>query len=216
MELIGSLGCGSMIVEMALALVDLPCTVTDVPYLKDGPERDRMLSLNPLGQVPTLVLDDGTVMTESAAILLYLDGRAPRFGLVPAPGDPGRPAFLNRLIMLVAAVYPTFTYGDDPARWVPAGGAADTLRQRTDAVRERLLLGWEAVAGSGPYAAGEQITALDLYLLPMTHWRPRRAWFAAHAPRLLSFAEETARHDIIAPVYTRHLPAWTAEESGVA
>jgi GST-like protein len=211
MELIGSLGCGSMIVEMALALLDLPCTITDLPYLQNGSERDRLLALNPLGQVPTLVLDDGTVMTESAAILLYLDGRAPRFGLVPAAGEPGRPAFLNRLILLVAAIYPTFTYGDEPARWTLAGEAADALRQRTDAARERLFLAWEAAAGPGPYAAGEQITALDLYLLPMTHWRPGRDWFAAHAPRLLGFAEATARHEVIAPVYARHRPAW---ESG--
>jgi GST-like protein len=212
MELIGSLGCGSMIVEMALALMGLPCEVTDLPYLEQGPGRARLLALNPLGQVPTLVLDDGTVMTESAAILLYLDGRAPRFGLVPAPGDAGRAAFLNRLIRLVAAIYPTFTFGDEPARWTLAGEAADALRQRTDAAREAMFLDWEASAGPGPYAAGPEISALDLYLLPMTYWRPRRAWFAAHTPRLLAFADATAAQPDIAPVFARHLPAWNIPE----
>ena len=208
MELIGSLGCGSMIVEMGLALTGLPCTLTDLPYLGAGPGRDRLLALNPLGQVPTLVLDDGSVMTESAAILLYLNGRAPRVGLIPAAGEPGQAPFLNRLILLVAAVYPTFTYGDDPKRWTLEGQAAEVLRQRTDAAREALFRGWEAAAGPGPYAAGEQISALDLYLLPMTYWRPRRAWFAAHAPRLLGFADETARHPAVAPVFERHRVAW--------
>ena len=214
MELMGSLGCGSMIVEMALALTDLPCTLTDLPYLVEGPERDRLLSLNPLGQVPTLVLDDGTVMTESAAILLYLDGRAPRVGLIPAAGEPGRAGFLNRLILLVAAIYPTFTYGDDPKRWTLAGEAANTLRLRTDAAREDLFHRWEAAAGPGAFAAGEQITALDLYLLPMTYWRPRRAWFAANAPQLLRFADEAARHPVVAPVFERHRRA--LETAGAA
>ena len=39
-ELIGSAGCGSAIVEMALALANVPYTLEDVPYLKPGPQRD--------------------------------------------------------------------------------------------------------------------------------------------------------------------------------
>ena len=70
-ELIGSAGCGSAVVEMALVLANVPHTLTDVPYLKPGPERDRLLHLNPLGQVPTLVTPDGEVMTESAAMILH-------------------------------------------------------------------------------------------------------------------------------------------------
>ncbi len=212
MELIGSLGCGSMIVELALALTGLPHRVTDIPYLEEGPERTRLCRLNPLGQVPTLVLDDGTVMTESAAILLYLDGLAPQAGLVPPAGAPGRAAFLNRLILLVAAIYPTFTYGDEPERWTLPGDAAAALRERTDQNRAALLQRWEAAAGRGPYAAGAAISALDLYLIPMTRWRPRLAWFAAHAPTLLGFAQVAERHPALAPVVARHLPAWDTQD----
>ncbi len=208
MELIGSLGCGSMIVEAALAFAGVPCRLTDVPYLKEGPERTRLLALNPLGQVPTLVLDDGTVMTESAAVLLYLDGLAPACGLIPPVGAAARAGFLNRLILLVAAIYPTFTYGDEPQHWTEPGAAAEALRARTDARREALLLAWEATAGPGPFAAGGAVSALDLYLLPMSYWRPRRPWFAANAPRLLAFADAAWAHPALAPVLARHLPAW--------
>lgn len=48
-ELIASKGCGSAVIEMALALAGLPHRVTLIPYWKDGPERSRLLSLNPLG-----------------------------------------------------------------------------------------------------------------------------------------------------------------------
>ncbi len=204
-ELIGSLGCGSMIVELALAWTGLVCTVTDVPYLVDGPERARLLALNPLGQVPTLVLDDRTVMTESAAILLHLHDLAPSAGLIPSAA---KAAFLNRLILLVAAIYPTFTYGDDPARWTEAGTPADLLRARTDAAREAMFLRWERDAGAGPFAAGAAVSALDLYLIPMTRWRPRRAWFARHAPQLMCFADRASAQPALAPVLARHLPAW--------
>jgi len=38
---------------------------------------DRLRGINPLAQVPTLALDDGTIVTESAAIVLWIAGRHP-------------------------------------------------------------------------------------------------------------------------------------------
>ena len=204
MELIGSLDCGSIIAEMALALTGLPVTLTDIPYLKDGPQRARLLSLNPLGQVPTLILDDGRVMTESAAIILHLHDRVPAAGLLPPADAPDRSMVLNRLIHLVAAIYPTFTYGDDPGKWTQAGDAAHTLRHRTNMHREALFRQWEESFGDGPFARGAELGALDLYLVAMTAWRPRREWFAAHTPRLLAAADAAARHPKIAAVVSRH------------
>jgi GST-like protein len=204
MELIGSLDCGSIIAELAMALAGLHCTTTDIPYLKDGPGRERLLSLNPLGQVPTLVLENGTVMTESAAIVLYVNDLVPEAGLLPPVGAPDRAAVLNRFIWLVAAIYPTFTYGDDPGRWTLAGEASHALRHRTDAHREALFRGWERDFGAGPFARGNDIGALDCYLVAMTAWRPRRDWFAAQTPRLMQAADEAAAHPALAPVVARH------------
>ena len=110
-ELIASKGCGSAVIEMALELAGLPHRVTLIPYLEPGPGRERLLSLNPLGQVPTLVLPGGTVMTESAAMALHIHDAAPQAGLAPRPDDPSRAAFLNLLVVLVGALYPTFTLG---------------------------------------------------------------------------------------------------------
>ena len=71
-ELISSKGCGSVVVEMAFALTGLPVRVTGIPYDEPGPGRDRLLTLNPLGQVPVLMLPDGSVLIESAAMVLHL------------------------------------------------------------------------------------------------------------------------------------------------
>src|ERR1700689_1702769 len=52
-----------------------------------GRDFDRIREYNPLGRVPTLVLDDGAVLSESAAILDYLDDRVgPARALLPASG----------------------------------------------------------------------------------------------------------------------------------
>jgi glutathione S-transferase len=58
-----------------------------------GKDFDRIVKFNPLGRVPTLVLDDGEVLAESAAILDYLDERVgPARALLPARGQSRRAA----------------------------------------------------------------------------------------------------------------------------
>ncbi|TYT26236.1 glutathione S-transferase family protein [Luteimonas viscosa] len=64
-----------------------------------GRDFDRIREYNPLGRAPTLVLDDGEVLTESAMMLDYLDDRVgPAQALMPATGRPRRDA--QRLIAL--------------------------------------------------------------------------------------------------------------------
>lgn len=207
-ELIGSLGCGSAVVEMALVLTDLPHTLTDLPYLKPCAGRDRLLELNPLGQVPTLIAPDGMVMTESAAMILHLSEMLPQAGLAPGVGKPERALFLNLLLRLVAAIYPTFTFGDCPAQWTTEGVPAELLRERVHGRRADLWLELERLAGS-PHMLGRRFSALDLYVTVMTHWRPGPAWFAASCPRLAAVAMEAALEPNVAAVLRRHFPAPT-------
>lgn len=204
-ELIGSEGCGSMIVEIAFALAGLPVALTDLAYLEPGPGRDRLLALNPLGQVPTLVLPDGTVLTESAAMILHLADRAPQAGLLPPPGAPERAAAQNTLVALVAAVYPTFTFGDTPERFAGEGPAAALLKERLDDRRKTLWRQLDArLSGGSPFAYGDRPTAVDLYLSVMVYWRPGRDWFRAETPRLSAIADRVAMVPTVRRVFERH------------
>ncbi len=45
-------------------------------------------SVNPKGYVPALALDEGGILTENVAILLYLAHKKPRSGIAPPMGDP--------------------------------------------------------------------------------------------------------------------------------
>jgi GST-like protein len=181
-------GGGSMIVELAFARTDLPLKVVDVPWTDVGWKSKALASFNPLGQVPTLVLPNGGVMTESAAIVLHLGDRAPRARLVPGPRERERTQFLRWLIFLVAAVYPTFTYGDTPKRWLAGDeGAGKKLRAATDDHRKML---WTFVESEikGPWFLGRKWSALDIYVWTMAHWRPGRAWLQAECPKLHKIA----------------------------
>lgn len=201
--LLGCAGCGSAIVECAFALAGLPLDVEEVDYSPGSPTRDRLLAVNPLGQVPALVLPDGRVFTESLAILHWLDDQAPDAKLVPAKGDESRAAFYRWIVFLVAAIYPTFTYGDEPAKWVADEAGAKMLRESTDRHREALWRQAEAAAGS-PWFLGEGRSAIDLYLLAMTRWRPGRQWFEAHTPKLAAIARRAGELGALAPVLERN------------
>ena len=183
--------------------------VVDIPYRQPGPERDRLLSLNPLGQVPTLVCPGGQVMTESAAMVLHLNDRTPAAGLLPIPGDARRPGALNQLVLLVAAIYPAVTFSDPPKNWTLPGPAAerlgDLLAQRKQTLWRRI----EATASPAPFLSGASPGALDLYVAVMTRWRPGAAWFARNTPRLAGVARAVATHPVLAPIMGHHFPATT-------
>lgn len=186
----GNRDSGSVIVEMAFELAGIPYTVKEIAYEKPGPTRDALFDVNPLGQLPAVVLEDGTIMTETLAILMAIDDMNPAIGLVPKAGEPERNRFLRWAVYLVAAVYPTYTYGDEPDRWVYNEAAAGkNLRQTTDKRREGLYQVLEAEAHpDGPFFFGPRFTAIDLYLAVMIGWRPGKEWFEWKAPRLLRAA----------------------------
>ena len=203
-KLYGRAGWGSAIVEAQLVWYGLPFSFEPVDDLFKSPDaRARLEKVNPLAQVPTLVMPDGTVMSESAAITLLLAEIAGSDSLVPAPGAPERAKFLRWLVFTVANIYPTFTYADDPARFVTGEAAQKAFRDNVDAYAIRL---WRMMedAAKGPWFLGERFSALDIYIAVMTCWRPRRAWFAENTPRLSAVALAAEAEPKLADVWARN------------
>ena len=186
----GHRGWGSTLVEAQLDWHDIPYRMIDVQPLKNADDKARLVEVNPLAQLPTLVMPDGSIMTESAAITLLIADWATASGakgddvLVPAPGEAGRDRFLRWLVFLVANIYPTFTIGDDTTRWISGEGPQAELLARSNAYRERMWRIVEQAVTPDPWFLGRRFSALDIYLCVMTHWTPRRAWFAEHCPTL--------------------------------
>ncbi len=202
-RLLGCKGCGSAIVAAAFAVAKVPLEYEEVDYGGGSPTRERLLQVNPLGQVPALLMPDGAVMTESLAMVHYVNDLAPRSGLVPGRGDARRADFLRWSAFLVTTVYPTFTYGDEPGKWVEEPKGAKQLRESTDRHREAQWRRLEEIAGE-PWFQGAKMTALDLYIAVMTRWRPGRKWFSAHTPKLLAIAEKASATPGVADVMKRN------------
>ena len=202
-HLLGCRGWGSTLVEAFLALCEAPLQIEYVDgFDKPGETRNRLLSFNPLAQVPTLLLPgDGGVMTESGAIALYLSERFPAAPLAPAVDHDDRAGFLRLLFWLTSAVYPTFTYSDYPERFVDSEPAR--LRERVIARRQELWKQLEGTLGSTGWTL-RQFSALDVYLTVMTRWNPGREWFATFCPKLHALALRGDSHPVLGPVVARN------------
>lgn len=202
--LLGAKGGGSAIVECVLTLAGIEYDAEYLDWDQLRAPQGKLMALNPLCEIPTLCLPGGQVLTESAAITLWAGDQRPEAGLVPGAGDPRRIDFLRWLVWLVAAVYPTFTYGDHPERFVDGKEPGQQLRDRTNARREEAWRQFEQTAAPAPYLLGAQPTALDLYLAVMVTWRPGPAWFRAQCPKLHAVAAQVARIDALRPVWQRN------------
>jgi len=203
-------GWGSAIVEAQLVWYGLPHGIEDVgDLLRSSEARAALAPVNPIAQIPTLIMPDGAVMTESAAITLYLAERTTAAALAPDPRDPARASFLRWLIFIVANIYPTFTYADVPARFVEHPAAGDGFRARVDAYAGQLWRLVDQTAGR-PWFLGPKVSALDIYIAIMTRWRPGRAWFAADCPALTAIALAMDAEPRLQSVWRRNFPGGPA------
>ncbi len=206
--LYGATGCGSAVVEAGFILAGEDYDYVEASPWEPSDGLTALKAINPLVQVPTLVLPDGTVMTESVAILIWLMDRHPgRLG--PGPSDPLRASFLRWLVYLPAAIYPMYTVRDFVDQWVSGEKATGELKQSTV---NRILLCWKNMEAALKPAPGAwllgtpDLTALDLYVCMMTRWTPRRDAIRDVAPGIVAVAERVDHDPRVVALWRRHFP----------
>jgi glutathione S-transferase len=135
--------------------------ITDIPRM-DGSGAPDPRNPHPDKKVPALV-DDGVLVTESAAIVLYLTDKFPKAGIGPAVGDPLRGPYLAWLAYYAGVIEPVVT--------LEFGGLVDNpLVQRS--FRSSAEIGARVLAAlrAGPYLLGEPFSGADLLLASMAQW----------------------------------------------
>jgi glutathione S-transferase len=132
------------------------------------------LAINPIGRVPTLVLDDGRALPESEVICEYLEDAFPEPSLRPAdPWDRARMRLLSRIcdVYVVMAMVPLFNLsGRSRRHWTP-----ELVTAATGKLAE--ALGYlEAYIGEGGYAVGGALSQADGAIVPLlvlaSEWIP--------------------------------------------
>ena len=200
-------GSGGVTVEAALTILDLPYRVVEMGTWFDPRAADEIAAINPMRQVPALALPDGTLMTESAAILIWLAETYPAGRLGPPPGDPLRPVFLRWMTFVSAAVYSLFWIRDKPERLVAGETAAAEINASTKA---RIAECWSVMndrLSPGAYLLGDDLTVLDLYVAVISRWAERgRNRFYRAAPKLADCIRRVDADPRLAALWAERFP----------
>ena len=205
LTLYGTKGSGSAAIEAALVRAGLAYTGVEAASWNPGPGLDELLRVNPLGQIPTLVLSDGTVMTESAAILIHLGLTAPPGVLLPADAG-ARARVLRGLVYIAANCYAAISVIDYPERWCEPCDDAMKAQIRAG-TRARLHEHWRLFADEFciGFDAGSP-GALELLATVVSKWSGSRPHLQAERPSFYAQLLRVEQHPELAPIFQRHWP----------
>ena len=195
---------GAFAAAAVMAELDIPYEGVHVDTARREHERADYRALNPMAQIPTLILPDGTIMTESAALALYLAETKPDNALVPPAGDPRRARFLRGLFFAPSNLYETILRYSYSARYTAdPTGAEDVCA----AARSHIDALWDMVAeaiGGGPFFLGDAYSLLDIYLAMLATWHHDPPALYSRQPAIAHLVEATAARPAIAPVWRQH------------
>jgi GST-like protein len=182
--LYGAAASGSVAVEAALTLLNIPFRLIEGATWASEAARTRVGVDNAMRQVPTLVLPDGEILTESASMLLYLGDAHPAARLAPGLQEPARRQFLRWMFFVSSAIYALHWIKPDVTRIGAPEAARDLV---VHAVHERIAFCWRTMDGQlNPrrYLLGDDLSVLDLYVAVVSRFGPWRDRFYAEAPRM--------------------------------
>jgi glutathione S-transferase len=158
-----------MAAHSALAETGAEYTLVLVEEDDDGTRPAAYRAINPWGQVPTLE-DGDLVLTESAAIVLYLADRFPDSGLGPEVGTAERAELYRWLAYLANAVQTTCMRWFYPERFTTDPDAAGAVRDRA-ALALRGHLNWiDSELAGRPWLLGDRPRGADHFLFMLTRW----------------------------------------------
>jgi GST-like protein len=183
-KVFGAAASGSVPVEATLTLLGRPYEVVDVVTWQDEAARKRVEAVNPLRQVPALVLPSGEIMTESAAILIYLADAHPGARLAPGIGHPDRASFLRWMAYVSAEIYALFWIKGDATR---IAASKEDAPRVIDRVHDRIAQCWSLMdrqISPGRYILGNELSVLDLYVTVVSRFGPWRTRFYRSAPKM--------------------------------
>ena len=164
MKLYFSPGACSLSPHIVLLEAGLPFekvkTDTKTKVMEDGGD---FKTVNPLGYVPALKLDDGTVLTEGPAIVQYIADKVPAKQLAPAGGTMERTRLQTWLNFITSELHKGFSPLFNP-----------TMPEEAKAIfRDRIGTRFAYVdkhLADNPYLMGKNFSVADAYLFVISNW----------------------------------------------
>jgi glutathione S-transferase len=184
--------CGSQAATIVINELGLACDVVKT-NLSD---RSELLKYNPQGKVPTLVLDNGQVLTECAVIMQYLADQKPEGGLLPKVGTWERYKTLEAVNFVATEIYNTLSV-------FFVKDISEETRTFHKAITEKKLEVLNSILGRTKFLAANQYTIADIYCYVVISWTKELGLDMGRYPNILGYCERlSTRPAIIRAVAT--------------
>ena len=165
-------------------------------------------AVNPMGQVPALRLDDGSILTENTAVLPYLADRFPVSGLMPASGDERARAqqwlgFITTELHKALFVPLLDPHAPEPVKAYvreKAGLRLDLLQKHLDG-REFVL---------------DRFSVVDAYLVTVLNWAPYAGVDLAAWPAVQAYHQRMLKRPAVGRAVGEEFALYRAEQAKAA
>jgi len=192
MKLYYSRGACSLAVRIVINEIGLNCEYESVDLKTKKTETGGdFLTISPKGEVPTLQLDNGEIVTENAIIQQYLADNAKATQLLPACGDFQRYRVLEALNYITTDIHKGFGPLFNPA-------LPEDVKNEIFIPKLKKCFAYEdKQLGNNKFLMGDHFTLTDAYLFVMLFWAGKMKIELSEFPNLTRyFAELKTRKSI--------------------
>ncbi len=186
MKLYYSPGACSLASHIALYETGLPFEIDRlIKTTKMTVGGENFMQINPKGYVPTIKLDDGSILTEGAAVLQYIADQKPDSGLAPKAGTMERYRLQEWLTFISSELHKSFSpmFNKDTTEEVKTN-VRNLLTKRFGYVETQLA--------NKPYLMGDHFTVADAYLFVVVNWSNPVGFDLSPFPRIKEYQARIA------------------------
>ena len=199
---------GSMAPQVILEEVGADYELVALDYDAHEETEADFLALNPRGQIPALVLPDGTVITKSAAMVLHIADAYPEAKLLPPLGSSERARVYRWLFYAVTNLYESCLRINYSDRFADDATAAALVKQTGrldfDKYWDLLEKDMQDNRTKGPFLLGDQYSVIDPYLLMLIGWHEHPGTLLERSPNLAALFNAVRQRSAVSKIWDQN------------
>lgn len=193
--------CGSFAPHVALVEADAQFDLVEVDLGAHEHFNPAFLAINPRAQVPVLRSSDGTVLTESVAMMMHIADSHPRACLMPKIGESQRAIAYRWLVFCAVNLYEAGCRVSHPSNYTVDPSGYDGVQEKA---LNDLNQYWTMVVDAiddGPFFFGDTYSAVDICLLMIAQWHPETKSLLERLPKLAELCRATRERPAVDQVW---------------
>lgn len=169
-KLFFSPGACSLAAHIVLEELGSPYQTIKVDLKTHTTESGDYYKINPQGAVPVLKLEDGSLLTQNLAVLIYLGNLDTQYRLIPKPGTIERIRCYEWLGFCNSDLHKSFGPLFNPAHYVDSENAKAELKTHAENNVTKLMTLLDKKLPTSGFTLGENFSIVDAYLFVFFRW----------------------------------------------